>query len=401
VTPENRSEIRNPAKGYEAMQRTVESMAALTGLALVLGATSSNAQYLQRNLVGFQPGMGHFTDPNLNGWGLAFAPEGPFCVADTATGVATFYSASGKPLSALITIPAAPGQPLGPIGTPTGMAYNPTSEFVISKNGKSASALFLFDTLDGLICGWNPNVDPENALILVDNSTELTPASYTGLAIGLNSHGEPVLYAADSGAGTDPSLSNNRVDMFDASFNSLGSFSDPDIPVHYREDTVFQVEYEDGRLYVTYAGFTPPFGGVVDIYDGDGNLLTPNHFAANSPGAGPLVNPWGIVRAPHDFGRFSNALLIGNVEDGKINAFNPDTGTFLGTLNNLKGEAIVIPGLWDLSFGGGTPPNGKSNRLYFTAGPDASDFAGNGLFGVILAPGKSDEGHGSQSSDDD
>jgi len=67
---------------------------------------------------------------------MASAPDGSFCIANTATGVATFYRTSGKPLPLTITIPAAPGEPLGPIGTPTGIAYNFTSEFVISKNGK-------------------------------------------------------------------------------------------------------------------------------------------------------------------------------------------------------------------------------------------------------------------------
>ena len=383
------------------MQRSMKPIVVLMGMVawLTLGAAASKAQYLQRNLTGYQPGMGHFTDPRLNGWGMAYAPEGPFCIADTATGVATFYLPSGKPLPRSITIPAAPSQPLGPVGIPTGIAYNPTSEFVISKNGKSAPAIFLFDTLDGLICGWNPKVDPDNAVVIVDNSAESVPASYTGLAIGQNPHGRLVLYAADSGAGADPSLSNNRIDMFDGAFNSWGSFTDLDIPVHYPEDTVFQVEYEDGKLYVTYAGFTPPFGGVVDIYNGDGTLLTPHHFAANSPGAGPLANPWAIVRAPHDFGRFSDALLIGNVEDGKINAFHPHTGAFLGTLTDLKGQPIVIPGLWDLTFGGGTALNGKPNRLYFTAGPNAADFAGNGLFGVILAPGHSGQNHSAGNDD--
>src|SRR5215468_2479785 len=243
------------------MQTSLKSLATFIAIvgSLILGGASSNAQYLQRNLTGFQPGKAHFTDPNLNGWGMAFIPDGPFCIADTATGVATFYLPSGKPLPRYITIPPAPSQPLGPVGTPTGIAYNSTSHFLISKNGKSGPAVFLIDTLDGLICGWNPEIDPDNAIILVDNSAELIPASYTGLALGQNSHGQSVLYAADSGAGADPSLSNNRVDMFDGSFHSLGSFTDPDIPVHYPEDTVFQVEFEEGRLYVTYAGFTPPF----------------------------------------------------------------------------------------------------------------------------------------------
>ena len=59
---------------------------------LMFSATSSEAQYLQKNLVGFKSGMGRYVDPNLNGWGLAFAPDGPFCVANTSTGVATFYA---------------------------------------------------------------------------------------------------------------------------------------------------------------------------------------------------------------------------------------------------------------------------------------------------------------------
>src|SRR5439155_24643162 len=193
---------------------------------LALGTSPASAQYLQLNLVGYQKGMGRHTDPRLNGWGMAFAPDGPFCVANTATGVATFYDRSGKPLPIVITVPAAPSQPFGPVGSPTGVAYNPTSDFVISKNGKSGPAVFVFDTLDGTLSGWNPDVDPDNAIMMVD------------------------------------------------------------------------------------------------IFDTDGNLLTPNHFAANAPEAGPLVNPWAISKAPSNFGVFSSALLIGNVEDGKMKGFD-------------------------------------------------------------------------------
>jgi hypothetical protein len=32
------------------------------------------------------------------------------------------------------------------------------------------------------------------------------------------------------------------------------------------------------------------------------------------------VNPWPIAKAPANFGKFSGAILIGNVEDGRINA---------------------------------------------------------------------------------
>ena len=349
---------------------------------LTLGANPNDAHYIQKNLVGFQKGMARYTDPNLNGWGFAKSPDGSFCVANASTGVATFYEQSGRAMPQVVTIPAAPSQPFGPVGSPAGVVYNPTSDFVISQNGRSAPARFIFDTLDGTISGWNPDVDPDHAVILVDNSGELPfPASYTGLAMAQNSQGHNVLYAADSGY--SPTNSNSRFDMFGSVFNPLGSFTDPTVAIQYPGNTAFQVEYEDGNLYVTFGGFQPPFGGVVDIFDVDGNLLTPNHFAANAPDAGPLVNPWAIVQAPHNFGEFSNALLIGNVEDGKINAFDPQTGAFLGALKYPNRTPIVIPGLWDLDFVEDT------NQLFFTAGANVANFAGNGLFGVIYPVGRS------------
>lgn len=384
------TELNNPPKPLLSRWETKEhlmknkfsSVLAASVSLLILGASSALAQYVEVDLVGFQKGMGRYTDPNLNGWGVAFAPNGPFCVANTATGVATFYDRNGKPQKLIITIPAGSNARFGPLGTPTGVVYNPTSDFVISANGKSAPARFIFDTLDGTISGWNPSVDPTNAIIMVDNSNETPyPGDYTGLALGRNSHGQNVLYACDSGDSV--ALSNNRIDMFNGQFRSIGSFTDPNVASQYPGNTVFQVEKEDGKIFVTFGAFTPPFGGVVDVFDRDGRLLTPNHFAANVPGAGPLVNPWGITRAPANFGRFSNALLIGNVEDGKINAFS-SSGKFLGQLKRPNGTPIVITGLWDLTFGGNSRDDDEGAQLFFTAGPDTADFAGNGLFGIIF-----------------
>src|SRR6516162_4396491 len=59
--------------------------------------------YQQINLVSNQPGVGHFTDSNLNGWGMASLPQavgnipqGSFVVANAfTTGLATFYDRSG------------------------------------------------------------------------------------------------------------------------------------------------------------------------------------------------------------------------------------------------------------------------------------------------------------------
>ena len=35
--------------------------------------------FQQINLVSYQPGVAHFTDPNLNGWGMTSMPDGSFC----------------------------------------------------------------------------------------------------------------------------------------------------------------------------------------------------------------------------------------------------------------------------------------------------------------------------------
>ncbi len=134
----------------------------------------------------------------------------------------------------------------------------------------------------------------------------------------------------------------------------------------------------------------------MDVFDTDGRLLTPNHLVANAPGAGPLENPWAIVRAPANFGAFSHDLLIGNVEGaGNINAFNPVTGAYLGQLKQPDGTPIAIPGLWDLEF--------KNNQLFFAAGATTEDLTGNGLFGRIDAAsgwGPWDLGHDPVASTD-
>jgi uncharacterized protein (TIGR03118 family) len=363
----------------KTVRRSIRRLAVVAA-AVMLGQNPTVAQYLQVNLTGYQPGMGHYTDPSLNGWGMVLTPEGLFCVADTATGVATFYDRSGKPLPRTITVPSASGTGTG---LPSGLVYNSTSDFVISKDGKRAPARLIFSTLDGTISGWNPAVDPDNALIMFTGVN----AGYPGLALGKNSKGQNTLYTANWGT----LFQNVGFEMFDGKFNPAGSFADPAVATEYGAygPFPFGIDYDDGKLWVTYGMILSvplTFGGVVDVFDAGGNLLTPHHFAANAPGEGPLANPWAFVTAPAHFGKFSKSLLIGNVEGpGYINAFNPRTGTFLGQLTDPDGELIAIPGLWELIFPNDNHGKGKSNPLFFDAGPNAISFAGNGAFGMILA----------------
>src|SRR5205823_5620933 len=108
-------------------------------------------------------------------------------------------------------------------------------------------------------------------------------------------------------------------------------------------------------LFVTYAqrdddkheSINGPGYGFVDIYDADGGLV--KRFSSQ----GELNSPWGLAQAPPDFGPFGGALLVGNNGDGRINAYDPESGDFLGQLTQDDGVPIIIPNLWALLFGNG------------------------------------------------
>ncbi len=74
-------------------------------------------------------------------------------------------------------------------------------------------------------------------------------------------------------------------------------------------------------------------------------------------------------------------VLVGNLGDGNISAFSRD-GKFKGQLQDDDGQYISVAGLWALAFGTDPSKNGKTNQLFFTAGPL---FYGEGLFGRISA----------------
>ena len=112
-------------------------------------------------------------------------------------------------------------------------------------------------------------------------------------------------------------------------------------------------------------------------------FTTSGQFLSQLITGGKLASPWGITLAPAGFGKFSGDLLVGNFafNDSDINAFDPSTGAYLGTLTDASGHAIVNPGLWTLTFGNGVN-GGDANTLYFTAGIDGET---DGLFGSMQA----------------
>ena len=134
------------------------------------------------------------------------------------------------------------------------------------------------------------------------------------------------------------------------------------------------------RMVVTYANPTPrtrwttgPGSGTVNIFDLNGNIIQ------RITSEGQLNAPWGVAFAPIWFGAFSSALLVGNFGDGRINAYDPFTGEWRGTMQDATGRPLSIPGLWALQFGSGTTNGGDAITLYVVADIDGT----HGLFGSL------------------
>ena len=323
-------------------------------LVLMFVSTASFAQYQLTNLVSNQVGQAKHVDPLLvNGWGLVHTPTSPFWVSDQGSGWSTLYNGDGIKQGLEVEIPSASGSGTG---SPTGIVFNGSTDFQV----KGKSAPFIFATLDGTISAWSPGVDFNNSTIVVPATGG---ASYTGLAITSNASGN-FLFAAD--------IANNKVDMYDGTFTLVKSFTDTSLPAGFAP---FGIQDLNGLLYIAFADASGAAGGFIDIYSEDGTWL--KTLAQGKP----LNQPWGMAAAPKNFGPLSNTLLVSNnTNSGAINAFNAITGAFVGTIKDTSGKAIHINQLWGIEFGGGTASNGRTNELFFTAGP-ANNLAGT--FGSI------------------
>ena len=155
------------------------------------------------------------------------------------------------------------------------------------------------------------------------------------------------------------------------------SVQDPGIPMDFGP---LNVQNLDGKLYVTFARSSEPDSsisekgsGFVSVFDTEGT------FIRRLISGEPLCEPWGLALSPSGFGKFSNALLVGNHGNGRIHAFDPISGRFAGALRDQNGQPLQIKGLLGLAIGNGGNP-GASNVLYFAAGPTTGH---RGLLGSI------------------
>jgi uncharacterized protein (TIGR03118 family) len=356
------------------------------------GAAAAPANsFAQTNLIAnkasFKPKL---VDKNLtNAWGLALGPGLPIWVSDNNSGFASVYGGGvkGSKVSLQLTVPV-------PGGNPTGQVFNPDQSAFPVGGAKGSPADFIVSSdsigskqSPGEIAAWNGGAK----FVVEDSPTGgaagKTPAKavFKGLAEATTPKAGPELFAAD--------VANARVDVFSSKFALMktpGEFRDPKLPKGYAP---FGIQELGGKIYVAYgkqnkqktdvvqgAGL-----GVVDVYSVNGVLL---HRLVSNGSSSPLDEPWGLAMAPKGFGPFAGDLLVGNLGNGWINAFNPATGKYLGPLDTTKGAPIVIDGLWGIT--AGSSSFGGSGSLVFSAGPNNYD---NGLVG-ILTPKKGSGGGG-------
>jgi uncharacterized protein (TIGR03118 family) len=354
------------------MARRALALTASIGLllTLTLPATARNINaenlYSVHNLWSDVQGAAAGQDPDLvNGWGIVASPTSPWWVSDNGTSKSTLYNGTtGAKVGLTVTVP----------GAPTGIVFNGSATDFKVKVGAAdpAAARFIFATDDGQIAGWNGQ---GTAAI---NAVTTPDAVYLGLAIG-STGGANYLYAAN--------FSNGTVDVFDGSWapaTLTGDFTDPGLPAGY---SPFGIQNIGGEIFIAYAkqnadGDEELHGaglGIVSAFGTDGT------FHGRVASFGDLNAPWGLAKAPPNFGKFSGNLLVGNFGDGRIHAFKwtaEDGWEAHGVIKGVNHRPISIDGLWGIGFGNGTG-SGPTNSLFFAAGPDDET---HGLFGSITAP---------------
>jgi uncharacterized protein (TIGR03118 family) len=350
---------------------------AAIGCALSIAQLASAQSYTQTNLVSnvAQPANADGSSVTVaatlvNPWGLARGAATPWWVNGAGSGVSALYQGNGTPIAALpmVTIPNAAGQS-GP-SSPTGIIFNGTGDFTVA----SSPALFIFATQQGTIAAWNQKVTPiTTAVTEVDESKQ--GAVFLGLT-WVELDGTHFLLAAN--------FAGKKIEAFDAAFQPVSlnpfAFVDPTIPSDFAP---YNVQAVGNNVVVTYATTNTACRvcGLVDVFTNRGLLVQRLHSGTE------LNAPWGVALAPQDFGFFSHDLLIGNRGTGTIAAFDPDDGRFIGKVEDVNGNTLVISGLWAIEFDNRAPNQFSTAEtastgpaLFFAAGID--NYAG-GLFGAL------------------
>ncbi|MFI6355813.1 TIGR03118 family protein [Streptomyces sp. NPDC050743] len=385
-TPRSRPRVRRLA-AVALTLGTVGALAAAVPSGAV-GAPRHRADhgFRERDLVS-DIGGAELEDQNLkNPWGLVRTPSGAIRVANNGTSTSTVYAGArdGRPVTALTPVIQLPDG-----ADPTGIVRNDTGAFRFSVDGRSGRARYIFAGEGGRLFAFSPNVDPTHAFQVAQDDDP--DAVFKGLTLvdrrKKDAKGKECRKGGDRRARLlVANFRDARIDAFDADFNPLklsaNAFRDRHLPEGFAP---FDVKKIGDRVFVTYAlqdadkeDDVPGAGnGFIDVFTTEGKLI--KRFVSERKRK-KLNSPWGLEVAPRGFGRFAGDLLVGNFGDGRIHAFDLNSGRFQGTLRDRNGRPIEIDGLWGLQQG--TDRSGGRDSVWFAAGiNDEKD----GLLGTLRA----------------
>src|SRR5437879_6879106 len=216
-----------------------------TAATLCVSAGFARASFDWENLEGDIPCVAEITDSNvINPWGITLSPSGTIFVADNGAGVATAYFQNGTPAPnfrnpLVITIRSSATNSDG--ANPTGTVWNTTSVFKVSNGTNSLPAKLIFVSEDGMISGWNPNLNNTQAFQAVDNGA--SGAVYKGATLGV-ANSQNYLYVTNFHSG--------HVETYNASFVLQAGFPFPDPNIH-ASYAPFGIRHHNNRTILTYA----------------------------------------------------------------------------------------------------------------------------------------------------
>ena len=398
-------------------------------------------KYQQVNLAATSSKYGaKFVIPDMvDAWGIAIRPTGAgghFWVTGGGTSWQFVGDVKASPTASLqtlfqdglraVTIPGADSVTTeASIGKSTGVVYNGadinsslfrvTAQTAISTGETvefDGSARFIFVTDSGRVSAWTDRTK-SGATVRVDGASQSVfdgaeqDMAFFGVAI------KPTwdqLWLADFGA-------HPQVRTLDAQWNLIptagfvnpfatGALRDAANPALGKtpvpgDPVPFNIQVIEARVFVAYCISQPDENDATAFFAAEEDALDADKEVASlfKPNKGKLVEysllgaqvriyeddgrlnaPWGVTIAPSNFGKLSNALLVGNFGgNGTIAAYDLGSGKYIDFVRDEKDGIVKIPGLWALLFGNGDSL-GDSNALYFAAGPEDEV---DGLFGSL------------------
>lgn len=316
------------------------------------------------------------TDINLNTpYGIVIqqkntsSGEPELWVANKKSGLVTHYTASGQIMCQTNLLVPSADPTKSQYGSPTGIVYNYTSGFLITKNGITAKAQLIVSTDDGLICGWNQSVDPMN-FIIVYNGNALGN-SYKGLAIFKNT-----LYATD--------FAHNNVNVFNNRFELQNNypFNYPLVSNYEYIFNCFGISVINDSIFVSYgvdensSKIKGPGFGIINQFDTNGFFIrrVVNSFITKNE---TLNSPYGLTWFGEDFAKNSlSSFLTGQEGSGQLQIYDISSGRLNDILKLKNGDIIDINSVRGLA----TIVVKEVTYVYFVGGDGSRN---QGVLGVI------------------